>query len=60
MKYDLPVIILKGVVLLPNNEVRIDVNVNQNILDTSEMFHDNKILIATDLNKIEERIKDLL
>mgnify|MGYP003191620435 FL=1 len=56
MKYDLPVIILKGVVLLPNNEVRIDVNVNQNILDTSEMFHDNKILIATDLNKIEETI----
>lgn len=56
MKFDLPVIILKGLILLPNNELKIDVLIDKNILDTSEMLHDNKLLVVSDLDKLEETI----
>lgn len=53
MKINLPVIILKGLVLLPNNDIRIDFD-NSTILDESIMFHDKKILVVSDINTIEE------
>lgn len=56
MKFDLPVIILKGLILLPNNELKIDVIIDKNILDTSEMLHDSKLLIVSDLDALEETI----
>ena len=40
---NLPVIILKGLVLLPNNDIRIDFE-NKSIIDEAEMLHDKKIL----------------
>ena len=56
MKNNLPVIILKGIVLLPNCDIRIefDRDYHKNILDTSELFHDNKVLIVVKENDLEE------
>jgi ATP-dependent Lon protease len=56
MQQDLKVIILKGFVLLPNNELKVDLNISQNILDTSEFFNDNKVLVITDFDSLEETI----
>ena len=45
MKTNLPVIILKGIVLLPNNDIRLEFenDDSKNIVDISELFHDNKV-----------------
>ena len=63
IKTNLPVIILKGLVLLPNNEVRIefDDDVTRNIIDVAELFHDNNILVISQIDPLEEDpdIKDL-
>ena len=56
MKYDLSVIVLKGYVLLPNNELKIDIKINHDILESSELFDENKILVVTDLDSLEETI----
>lgn len=56
MKYDLSVIVLKGYVLLPNNELKIDIKINNDILECAELFDDNKILIVTDTDSIEETV----
>lgn len=55
MKTDLPVLILKEIILLPNNEMQIEFNNDnsKNIIDLSELFHDNKIFIASLNNKDE-------
>lgn len=51
-KLNLPVIILKGIVLLPNNEIKLefDNQVSRNIIEVAEMFHDKKILVISQLN----------
>lgn len=56
MKNNLPVIVLKGIVLLPNCDIRLefDTNVNKAVLDTAELFHDNKILVVVNNNELEE------
>lgn len=56
IKENLPVIILKGIILLPNNEIRLefDNTTNSNVIDISEMFHDNEILIVNQNNPLEE------
>lgn len=63
IKTNLPVIILKGLVLLPNNEVRIEFadDVTRNIIDVAELFHDNNILVISQIDPLEEDpdIKDL-
>lgn len=62
-KINLPVILLKGIVLLPNNEIRLEFEKNQshNIIDVSEFFHDNKLLVINQINVLEEsnNINDL-
>ena len=47
MKYNLPVILLKGTVLIPQNELKLEFEdeLSKNIIDEAELFHDNKILI---------------
>ncbi len=55
---NLPVIILKGLILLPNNDIRIDFD-NKAIIDEAEMLHDKKILIVTDIDTLEETTKEL-
>ena len=56
IKTNLPVIILKGLVLLPNNDIRIefDDDVSKNIIDVSELFHDNNILVVSQIDPLEE------
>ena len=55
---NLPVIVLKGIILLPNNDIRIDFD-DSSIIDESEMFHDKKVLIVSSLDALEETITDL-
>lgn len=59
MKKDLPVILLKGIILLPNNELKfeIDGETSRNIIDIAEMFHNNKILVVSQFNPLEEAPK---
>jgi len=63
IKVNLPVIILKGIVLLPNNEIRLEFenSDNSSVIDISEMFHDGNILIVNQKNHLEEEVdpKDL-
>ncbi len=56
IKNNLPVILLKGVVLLPHNELRLefDNDEGKNIIDVSELFHENKILIINKIDPLEE------
>lgn len=56
MKNNLPVIILKGLVLLPNCDIRMEFerDYHKSILDVAEIFHDNKILIVVKENDLEE------
>jgi ATP-dependent Lon protease len=55
IKTNLPVIILKGIILLPNNDIRLEFSneESKNIIDVSEMFHDNEILVVSTLEKLE-------
>ena len=56
MKTNLPVIILKGIVLLPNNDIRLEFenDGSKNIIDVSELFHDNKVLVVSQIDILEE------
>lgn len=56
VKSDLPVILLKGIVLLPNNELRLefDNEESKNIIDLAELFHDNHILVVSGSDPLEE------
>lgn len=58
IKTDLPVIILKGIVLLPNNDIKLEFenDLSKNIIDVSELFHNNKVLIVSKENPLEESI----
>lgn len=59
MKTDLPVIVLRGIILLPNNDIRLefDSEISKNIIDVSELFHDNKVLIVSKENPLEENLE---
>ena len=50
---NLPVIILKGLVLLPNNEIRLefDDELSKSLIEISSVFHESKILVANLFNK---------
>ena len=56
MKINLPVLILRGIVLLPNNDIRLefDNSTSKNIIDVSEMFHDSNLLVISNPDLIEE------
>ena len=58
---NLPVIVLKGLVLLPKNEIRLefDDKVSKSLIDISSVFHNNEILVTNlfnvdkiDINKL--------
>ncbi len=59
MKTNLPVVVLRGIVLLPNNEIRLEFENggSKNIIDTSELFHDNKILLVNQSDPLEEKVQ---
>jgi len=56
IKTNLPVILLRGIVLLPNNDIRLefDNESNKNIIDVAELFHDNNILVVSGKDPFEE------
>ena len=60
IKTNLPVILLKGLILLPNNEIRLefDNDLSKNIIDISEMFHDNMLLVVNSMNPLEESLRE--
>lgn len=62
MKFNLPVIVLKGTLLMPEAEIRLEYEdiTSKSILDEAETFHDNNILVVTQ-NSIDNKsfINDL-
>jgi len=52
IKTNLPVIILKGIILLPNNDIRLEFTSEEskNVIDVSELFHDNEILVVSTID----------
>lgn len=53
---NLPVLLLKGLILLPNNEIRLefDSDISKTIIDVAEIFHNNHILVVSQNNPLEE------
>lgn len=62
-KTSLPTILLKGNILFPKNELKLefDSELSKNIISESEYFYDNKLLISSTINKLEQepQAKDL-
>ena len=58
---NLSVIILKGLVLLPNSEIRLEFadDKSKSLIDIATIFHDNKILVANAFNKDDSDINSL-
>lgn len=58
VKTSLPVIVLKGIVLLPHCELRVEFSneLEKNILKTAEEYSDNHVLVVTQINELEEHI----
>ncbi len=58
IKTNLPVLILKGVVLLPHCDLRIEIKdeLDKNILTNSEDYSDNHIMVVTKVDELEENI----
>lgn len=56
MKKSLPVILLRGLVLLPHAEVRFEFEQHQakNMIDIAELFHDNQIFVMNGPDQFEE------
>ena len=49
-KYNLPVILLNGIILLPNNTLKLEFdskNTDNNVIDMSVLFHNNHILVVS-------------
>lgn len=53
---NLPVIVLKGLILLPHNEIRLefDDEVSKSLIDISSVFHNNKILVVNCFNALDD------
>ena len=62
IKTNLPVILLKGIVLLPNNDIRLEFSNDdsKNIIDVSELFHDNEILVVSTTDALPKLDKEKL
>lgn len=58
MKTNLPVILLRELVLLPHNEIRLefDNDDSKNIIDIAALFHDNHLLVVSYKDVLEETI----
>ena len=56
IKNNLPVILLKGLVLLPHEDARVELNndVSKKVIDISKLYHNNEVLIVTPINDLEE------
>lgn len=60
---NLPVILLKGLFLFPSNDIRLefDNDLSNSIIDIAKVLHNNKILVVSQFNPLEENptIEDL-
>lgn len=56
MKQNLPVLLLKDLILLPSNDIRLefDNDISKTIIDVAGIFHDNLIFVVTQKNPLEE------
>lgn len=56
IKSNLPVILLKNLVLLPHQEVRIEIksDISKKVTEISKLYHDGEVLIVCPLNSLEE------
>lgn len=57
MKLNLPVILLKGTILIPSAEVKLefDDEASKTIIDEAELFHDNKLFVVN-YSELEENL----
>lgn len=55
MKENLPVLLLRKLVLLPYQEARVELNIDlsKKIMDLSEQFYNNKLLVICPINTLE-------
>ena len=58
LKFNLPVIVLRGIVLLPNNDIKLEFSdeKSKNIIDSAELFNDGNLLVVSKLNPLEESL----
>ncbi len=56
IKSNLPVILLKNLVLLPYQEVRIELksNISKKVTEISSLYHDSEVLVVCPLDNLEE------
>lgn len=56
-KTNLPVIVLKGIVLLPNNDIRLEFehDGSKSIIEMAELFHEEQVLVVNQTNSLEEK-----
>ena len=63
IKSNLPVILLKNLVLLPHQEVRVEIksSVSKKVTEISKEYHDSEVLVVCPINSLEENpdISDL-
>lgn len=52
MRQNLPVILLNGTILMPNDEIKVEFSdtASKNIVDESTYFHNNEVLVVTKLS----------
>ncbi|NLC47811.1 MAG: AAA family ATPase, partial [Tenericutes bacterium] len=57
IKSNLPVILLKDLVLLPFQEVRVEIKseISKKVTEISKLYHDGEVLIVCPLNSLEEK-----
>jgi ATP-dependent Lon protease len=57
VKTSLPVILLRGLVLLPYSEVKIEIttDMDKKAVEIAETYHDNHVLVACQLDPLEEK-----
>lgn len=56
MKSNLPVLLLRGIVLLPNNDIKLEFedDFHRNIIDVAELFHDRCVFVVSPEDAKEE------
>ena len=57
LKSNLPVILLKNLVLLPHQEVRVEIksSLSKKVTEISKEYHDSEVLVVCPLNSLEEK-----
>lgn len=57
IKSNLPVILLKGLVLLPNQEARIELTnpISKKVINIAKLYHDDEVLVVCPLDPLEEK-----